>query len=254
MIIKKIVAVLIAALPVTALAQVNLSRAALDSLVYPAVRTDGAEILKFEQLHHDMGDIGSKDAPQTVSFTFTNISKEEQHISNIRTSCGCTKAECNVEKLKPGEKGVVKLTYNPYQQSGAIRVSAFIYTTTGTPTARLTLSGNVVSKEEKWAHLPICMGNLRLKRNSVEIDTQKEISTRIPVANAGNKPLQIKAAMLPKEVTLYTEPPIIKAGMEADIVISATAKAEKTGNVAYSILLEGIDALPQERILKLTIK
>ena len=39
-------------------------------------------------------------------------------LSNVRASCGCTRPEYPEKPIKPGEKGKIKITYNPAGRPG----------------------------------------------------------------------------------------------------------------------------------------
>lgn len=49
--------------------------------------------------------------PVTVTFEFTNISKEPVLIETARASCGCTTPKWTTEPVLPGKSGKIEATY-----------------------------------------------------------------------------------------------------------------------------------------------
>jgi hypothetical protein len=60
---------------------------------------------------HNFGDI-PQGTPVTYEFEFVNSGQVPLIISNVRGSCGCTVTDYSKEPVAPGEKGMVKATYN----------------------------------------------------------------------------------------------------------------------------------------------
>lgn len=238
---------------------VSPSRLALDSLVYPSVLPDGGKVLKFDTLLCDLGQMKETDPKRTAIFTFFNATDSVQHITLVRTTCGCASAQCDKRTLQPGEKGKVTLTFNPYNQPGTVDVSAFVYTTRSksNPMARLTLIGKVEESTDQWRHLPAKMEKLRLKRKSVTIQVRpdsKIIKERIAIANSGNTPLKISAPFLPKGIGVSTEPETIAPSEDADLVITIDTRKLSRAVKSQTILLEGIGGRPSERTITLNIE
>jgi hypothetical protein len=74
-------------------------------------------VMKFEKETHDFGKIatGSK---VTYEFKFTNTGKSPLIIKDAIASCGCTKPEWPSAPIKPGENGVIKVTFNSAGKMG----------------------------------------------------------------------------------------------------------------------------------------
>ena len=67
----------------------------------------------FNKLVHDFGAIVKSDGSQSYSFEFTNKGTTPVTIQKVVSSCGCTTSGWTKEPVAPGEKGYVKVTYNP---------------------------------------------------------------------------------------------------------------------------------------------
>ena len=71
----------------------------------------------FEATNHDFESVARGSKVQH-RFVFTNLYKEDVHISSVRSSCGCTTAEFTDRPLKTYEKGEVIATLNTRSYSG----------------------------------------------------------------------------------------------------------------------------------------
>jgi hypothetical protein len=70
-----------------------------------------APAMKFEKETHDFGKIveGEK---VSYEFKFTNTGKSPLIVKDALASCGCTKPEWPNAPIKPGESGVIKVTFD----------------------------------------------------------------------------------------------------------------------------------------------
>jgi hypothetical protein len=79
--------------------------------------------IKWESTDIDYGTI-QQDANGAREFKFTNVGKSPLILSNCRGSCGCTVPDCPKEPIMPGQKGVIKVSYDTH------RIGAFTKTVT----------------------------------------------------------------------------------------------------------------------------
>jgi hypothetical protein len=82
-----------------------------------ALNADNAAAVKFEQDAFDFGKINSGDKV-THEFKFTNTGKAPLVITDGYATCGCTKPEWPTSPVKPGETGVVKVTFDSKGKDG----------------------------------------------------------------------------------------------------------------------------------------
>jgi hypothetical protein len=68
--------------------------------------------IRFDKLTHNFGTFSEKEPVVTCTFTYTNIGEQPLIINQAVASCGCTVPEYTKERVKPGEKGQIKVTYN----------------------------------------------------------------------------------------------------------------------------------------------
>lgn len=68
--------------------------------------------IKFDTLRHDFGKFSKNDPIVKCVFNFTNVGTAPLIIHAAMASCGCTVADFTRTPVKPGEKGVVNVTYD----------------------------------------------------------------------------------------------------------------------------------------------
>ena len=219
------------------------------------------EMLKFDQVLIDAGTMTEDDAPRTYTFVGKNVSKKVLHITQVKTTCGCTSSSVKGNVLKPGESCKVQVTFTPNRYPGTINTGAIVYLkeVVGKPVARLVLSGKVLPGADVWARYPHKMGVLRLKQAKATIAEVKpgtEPSARILCGNSGNKALRVSSLVLPQYARLTTEPEVIQPGEEADLVITIIADkipATMPKSFTFPVILEGLDARPSDRTIQVSV-
>jgi hypothetical protein len=99
--------------------------------------------IKFAALVHDFGDITDyKKVPCT--FSFTNEGDETLIISDIKTSCGCTKVQLETKEFAPGEGTTFEVVYSPSGADGPQRKSIkIISNSVDDPVANLEIVADV---------------------------------------------------------------------------------------------------------------
>ena len=79
-------------------------------------------------------------APRTFEYGFVNNGKDPLVITRLVSTCSCAKAEYDKRIVKPGERGVIRLTYSPEGRIGINVRRVFVYTGDNTqPSAVLRL-------------------------------------------------------------------------------------------------------------------
>lgn len=102
--------------------------------------------IKFDKVSHNFGTFPETEV-QTVTFSFTNVGDRPLIIQQVFTSCGCTAADYTKTEVKPGEKGIVKATYNGKGQvTGTVRKVVTVRTNASNSIVRLYIEGNMVKK------------------------------------------------------------------------------------------------------------
>lgn len=229
-------------------------------LALPVTVNAQKELLKFEHPLIDAGTMTEDDAPRT--FTGKNVSKKILHITQVRTTCGCTSSYVRGDVMKPGDTCQVQITFTPNRYPGTINTGAYLYLkeVEGQPAVKLALTGKVLPGADQWARYPHKMGALRLKQAKASITEVKpgtEPDARILCGNSGDKPLRISSLLLPPYARLTTEPEVIEPGDEADLVITIIADkipATMPESFTFPVILEGLDARPSDRTIQVVVK
>jgi hypothetical protein len=76
-----------------------------------------APFMKFEKDIHDFGKIKGGDKVD-YDYKFTNTGKSPLIITDAIASCGCTKPSYPKTPIKPGESGVIHVTFNSAGKTG----------------------------------------------------------------------------------------------------------------------------------------
>tara|TARA_R110002073_G_scaffold37866_3_gene109033 strand:+ start:48758 stop:50008 length:1251 start_codon:yes stop_codon:yes gene_type:complete len=84
-------------------------------------------VLLFKETTVSTGTILDTD-PVDVNFEFMNTGGEDLEITLIKPSCGCTVPDMSQKVYAPGEKGVMKVTFDPSGKNGPISRNITIYT------------------------------------------------------------------------------------------------------------------------------
>ncbi len=234
-----------------------ISEELLDSLNNPPTVTSGS-VMYFYEKHIDTGRIGEDDAPSSYTFRWRNVGNRPLVVTRVQTTCGCTVAEHDRQPVQQGGSGTVRVTYHPKGHPGSFQRKIFVYTQLSDklPTAVLELTGQVEPSVMPTSAYPYAMGDLLLKQQSVRIGGQRLQTERIECLNAGSKPLRITADshFLPSYIAFECEPATFGPGTTADLVIRFDpAKAPETLPEQVPVILEGVDAPPSRRTIRVRI-
>lgn len=74
--------------------------------------------VKFEVTEHNFGDIFD-DNEQLTEFRFINTGPEPLIIGEVKSSCGCTVPDIEKRIYEPGERGSIKVIFNPHGKRGS---------------------------------------------------------------------------------------------------------------------------------------
>lgn len=110
-------------------------------------KEDGAEIA-FDKKEHNFGVFPEESPIVRCQFTFTNTGNRPLVIIQVRATCGCTATEYTKEPVNPGEKGIIKITYNGKgRYPGKFAKIITVKSNAKTPTVRLTVKGEMKAKD-----------------------------------------------------------------------------------------------------------
>ncbi|MCR8559802.1 DUF1573 domain-containing protein [Mucilaginibacter sp. BJC16-A38] len=101
--------------------------------------------MKFENDAHDFGKIKTGDKV-SYDFKFTNTGSSPLIITDAVATCGCTKPEWPKTPVKPGESGMIHVTFNSAGKSGLQDKQITITANTNPAQTRVHLVGEVLAK------------------------------------------------------------------------------------------------------------
>jgi phage-related tail protein len=110
----------------------------------------GEAKIYFAEKSHDFGSISEKGGAVSHEFEFVNNGDAPLAIISATASCGCTRPTFPTEPVKPGKKGVVKVTFLPDGRPGEFNKEVKLRTNAkGQKRISLKINGVVVPKAKK---------------------------------------------------------------------------------------------------------
>ena len=104
----------------------------------------------FDKTTQNFGTFSESNPVQKVTFTFKNTGDQPLVINQAVASCGCTVPKYTKTPIKPGESGVIDVTYNGAGKFPGHFKKAITVNTNGTPkTIRLYIEGDMTAAETK---------------------------------------------------------------------------------------------------------
>ncbi len=242
--------------------------AMIDSLSNPMV-ADGSEVMRFDNMRIEAGEISEDSVPSEYVFRWTNEGSSPLSVTWVQTTCGCASPSFERVAVKPGENGTLKIKYHPKGHPGGFVRKIFVYTNLSgdKPTAVLELAGRVIPSVLPTSDYPVAMGGLLLKRSIVSFDSGARQTERIECLNAGDKPLKVTADEKALPDGVRVEILEIAPGEIADLVLrfdpSAAAGSREslfgdrtaTGQSSSApIFLKGLNLPPTKCMITINFK
>lgn len=122
-----------------------LPKSQIDSIANPPL-AQNAGTMRFDKVQIDGVRMSQEDAPRTFEYSFVNQGSSSLVISRLVSTCSCAVATYDKRVVKPGERGVIRLTYNAKGRVGTNLQRVFVYTGDNTqPTAILRMEVTTTS-------------------------------------------------------------------------------------------------------------
>lgn len=154
---------------------------------------------KFKEVVHDFKTVKEEGGPVSCIFEFSNTEKVPIIIQSVKASCGCTTPFWTREPVLPGQKGLVKTTFNPRNRRGTFSKSITVTTNLGVK--KLLIKGEVAPRPKTLAELyPKRMGHLRVETAYVmfgDITKNQKDTVVLKTANDSHERINISFADLP---------------------------------------------------------
>ena len=188
------------------------------------------------------------DGFKTFTYPFENIGEKSLVIDRIVTTCSCATAYSDKKEVGPGESAVITVRYNPAGHPGKFERRIFVYSGGfEDPSAVLKLSVDVTDGMDMSGLWPVRMGSIRLRRPEVTFTEGEKAVEKMRFINLAGKPLALACdeAFLPECLSFRTEPDVVDAGKEGEIVISYDPAAGGSREM-MKVILKGLGVPPSQ--------
>ncbi len=104
-------------------------------------KVKGDAVIAFEETKYEYGEIPFG-GDGGCEFVFSNTGKTPLVLTHVKSTCGCTIPDWPQEPLKPGEEGIIRVSYDT-RRVGAFNKSVYVYSNASNGVQRLYISGRV---------------------------------------------------------------------------------------------------------------
>lgn len=106
--------------------------------------------MTLDRTTHDFGDVERNGGDLITMFHFVNEGTEPLVIKKIHKSCSCMTVDYSRKPVLPGEKGTIKIKYEPHKvEPGIFHRVIQIYTNSSKKVRLITIQGNSINKRKK---------------------------------------------------------------------------------------------------------
>ena len=165
----------------------------MSSLAIPCLAQTGK--IAFEQTTFTFEDLREGDVGRHV-FTFRNEGSAPLHVTNVRTSCGCTVPDWVKGSIAPGGTGTVTVVYNSTGRPGSFYKPAYVETDGDPQMVTLYIEGEV---KARWLEEGIPQGNVIVDKDVADfgdVSKGRDIRYTFQMQNTGKRPIRITALNL----------------------------------------------------------
>jgi hypothetical protein len=99
----------------------------IDSIANPPL-AENSVAMNFDVLTIGGVKMSQQDSPRTFEYSFVNDGSSQLVISRLVSTCSCAVATYDKRVINPGERGVIRLVYNPKGRVGTNLQRVFVYT------------------------------------------------------------------------------------------------------------------------------
>lgn len=213
--------------------------------------------IQFSPMGVDFGTIDEMSGVWQGGAKLQNLGVDTLVITQMRTTCGCLKADVAKRVLAPKEEIGVTLKYYPRGHAGRVRQRVLLYTNRSSekPTAVLTLTGFVSASEDRSDDYPYTRGVLRLRQDTVRLSGTREIQ-RIAIMNGGSTELSLSVDenFLPKGVSVRFEPSKMAPKGQGDMVVEFNPPVEQLPANLGEIYIKGLNLPPRQSTIEVIVK
>ena len=188
--------------------------------------------LAFDKTTWNFGEIDEKKGVVEHTFTLKNQDSKPIVILDVVSGCGCTTPSYSRKPIMSGEKGEIKVAFDPTNRPGKFSKGVSVMTSASNTPITLTLEGYVIPREKSVEELyPFDLGSgARIAFNFhsfAYVGRGEKVEERIGWINTSNKDVTLK--LLPKQssgLARVQAPTVMKAGETGEIIISYSIPAQ----------------------------
>ncbi|MGV8095880.1 MAG: DUF1573 domain-containing protein [Mangrovibacterium sp.] len=207
------------------------------------LKTQAQSKIVFDKVEHDFGTFKEEDGLQTHSFTFVNKGNTPLILNNVMASCGCTTPEWTQKPIAPGEKGFIRVSYNPQGRPGPFNKTITVSTNAENAQTVLRIGGVVEPRPKTVSELyPRQIGPVRARSNHVNFSTIRQnevLSDTLEIINDSGSPVRLAFRTPPPHLKVRVVPATLKPNEKGNIIITYDAsKVNSFGFVIHRIYME----------------
>jgi hypothetical protein len=101
-------------------------------------------IMSFDETTYEFGEILVTEGIVYYDFLFTNTGDEALQILKVKSSCGCALPDWSKGFIKPGQRGYVRVLFNPKDRLGRFNQTVWVLSNDQYIPVKLMITGNVI--------------------------------------------------------------------------------------------------------------
>lgn len=184
--------------------------------------------IEFEETSHNFGTISEGAGKATHEFVFKNTGASPLILTNVRAGCGCTTPEWNRQPIAPGEKGSIKVSFDPRNRPGSFVKSVTVNSNAQNAVLSLTVRGNVTRKPlGPYDAYKFSVGAVKMNANSINLGAIKnteQIVKSIEIINSDKQPATVSIANTLPYITATVTPATLQKDQKGKIEITYDAQ------------------------------
>lgn len=184
----------------------------------------------FNEVTHNFGIVDEEKGPVSHTFTFTNRSDKPLVVVRVTTDCGCTTPEYTTQAVNPGEKGYIKVTFNPQGRVGTFIKNIRVFNNELVEPVNLQIRGNVSSLGGgEPAKMKASLGPLRVTASYLSfplLAPGRQNAVRVVLYNDNDFSIEARIVSLPQYV--HASEPIISFGPHEPIELHFIAAPDSS--------------------------
>ena len=178
---------------------------------------------------HNFGQIEWKH-PVSVEYTITNTGNKPLVLTNVTTSCACSVAEWTKTPIAPGDKGMVKASFDA-KALGHFEKSVGIYSNASPNLVYLKFAGEVVKEVKDYTKThPHAVGKIRIDRDEFafpDVYPRQKPTLTFSIANMSDRPYEPVLMHLPPYLKMEAEPKVLLKGKKGTVTLTLDASKLK---------------------------